>query len=79
MSSHGNVYPTNPGTANHPATTASDLSSYTQQTSTYLYVSTFNAANPTTKPYKFKTDAERMNYLLGQLNTAGGRKLASNY
>jgi hypothetical protein len=78
MSSHGNVYPTNPGSANPPATTASDLSSYTQQTSTYLYVSSFNIANPN-KPYTFKTDAERMNFLLGRLNTSGGRKLAGNY
>jgi len=53
------------------ATIASQLSKRNEGLTTYIFVSTVNAANPRA-PYRFSSDAERMQYNLGQSYAIGG-------
>ena len=53
------------------ATISSQLARKNEGLTTYLFVSSFNSANPNSR-YRFGSDAERMQYNLGQSYAIGG-------
>ena len=68
------TFPVNLG-AMSTATLASQVSEIRAQNAEFYFVSTFNANAPADKQYKFKSEGERLQYLLGRLNIIGGRNV----
>jgi hypothetical protein len=71
------TFPVNLG-AMSTATIASQVSETRAQNAEFYFVSTFNANNPPEKQYKFKSESERVQFLLGRLNLICGRNVQNS-
>jgi hypothetical protein len=78
MSAFGylNAYPCVDGPVLAPAS-QSQVTARNAENATYAFVSTTNSinANDSRYQYKFKSESERLQYKLGQLNVLGNRNL----
>jgi hypothetical protein len=68
------TFPANLG-AMSTATIASEVINTRAQNAEFYFVSTFNASASADKQYKFKSEGERVQYLLGRLNLVCGRNV----